>query len=58
MTRYSSSNLITHQDKDSVEEEINKLEEHSTQTKKRLMPKKADFRMRAHINPLSDTPFP
>eukprot|EP01017_Pseudomicrothorax_dubius_P031192 TRINITY_DN3957_c0_g2_i2.p1 TRINITY_DN3957_c0_g2~~TRINITY_DN3957_c0_g2_i2.p1 ORF type:complete len:302 (+),score=81.72 TRINITY_DN3957_c0_g2_i2:51-956(+) len=25
---------------------------------KRLMPKKADFRMRAHINPLNDTPFP
>jgi len=22
------------------------------------MPKKADFRMRAHCNPLSDTPFP
>lgn len=25
---------------------------------KRLMPRKSDFRMRAHINPLNDTPFP
>ena len=24
----------------------------------RLMPKKADYRMRAHINPLSSTTFP
>lgn len=46
--------------KDSKEEdpEILKIEEESLQKKKRLLPKKADFRMRAHVNPLKDTPFP
>jgi len=29
------------------------------QTKKKFeLPKKAEFRMRAHVNPLGDTPFP
>lgn len=27
-------------------------------TKKVKFPKKGDYRMRAHINPLGDTPFP
>ena len=26
--------------------------------KARLMPRKGDYRMRAHINPLNDTPWP
>ena len=38
--------------------EISKLEQDAIQAKKRLLPKKADFRMRAHVNPLKDTPFP
>jgi len=45
-------------DNGSIDDQIEKLEQDSTQPKKRLMPKKADYRMRAHINPLNDTPFP
>jgi hypothetical protein len=44
---------------DKSDDEISDLEALATTKKKqRLMPKKADHRMRAHINPLSDTPFP
>ena len=32
--------------------------EHKEVKMGRLMPKKADYRMRAHINPLSSTTFP
>jgi tRNA (guanine-N7-)-methyltransferase len=45
------------EDDKSIDSEIEELEEGSTK-KKRLMPKKSHHRMRAHINPLSDTPFP
>lgn len=38
--------------------DIKQIEENSMQAKKRLIPKKGDFRMRAHVNPLKDTPFP
>lgn len=44
--------------KEHEDPEISNIEESSTQNKKRLLPKKADFRMRAHVNPLKDTPFP
>ncbi len=38
-----------------VEDEL----EETFQTKKQVkFPKKSDYRMRAHINPLGDTPFP
>lgn len=43
---------------DKTDSEILKLEQESLKTKKRLLPKKADFRMRAHVNPLKDTAFP
>ena len=42
----------------SKQDEIEKIENATLQKKKRLMPKKGDFRMRAHINPLNDTPYP
>eukprot|EP00742_Colponemidia_sp_Colp-10_P004016 GILJ01004284.1.p1 GENE.GILJ01004284.1~~GILJ01004284.1.p1 ORF type:complete len:299 (-),score=32.87 GILJ01004284.1:131-964(-) len=38
--------------------EDNEAEDTMDQGKKRLMPRKADFRMRAHCNPLSDSAFP
>lgn len=44
--------------KEHEDPEISNIEDASTQNKKRLLPKKADFRMRAHVNPLKDTPFP
>ena len=43
---------------DNQDPEISQMEQDSIQAKKRLLPKKADFRMRAHVNPLKDTPFP
>lgn len=39
-------------------EDVKKIEEAALQDKKRLLPKKGNFRMRAHVNPLKDTPFP
>ena len=39
-------------------EEIGKIEQEALKAKKRLLPKKADFRMRAHVNVLKDTPWP
>ena len=44
-------------EKTELDKEIDSIE-NIVQKKKRLMPKKADFRMRAHINPLTDTPYP
>ena len=51
-------------DSDQSDEETNQKQQNNKgdnnleQPQKRLMPKKGEFRMRAHINPLSDTPFP
>mmetsp|Transcript_56549 Transcript_56549/g.64813 ORF Transcript_56549/g.64813 Transcript_56549/m.64813 type:complete len:300 (+) Transcript_56549:45-944(+) len=41
----------------SEDEEYAGIEGASTK-KRRMMPKKADYRMRAHVNPLNATPFP
>jgi len=39
--------------------DLSEIESSSTVAKKqRLMPKRAEYRMRAHINPFNDTPFP
>jgi len=49
----------SHQEEEkSIDSEIEEIEQNTSDKKKRLMPRKADFRMRAHINPLNDTPFP
>ena len=38
--------------------DISQIEQDALKAKKRLLPKKADFRMRANVNPLKDTAFP
>jgi len=46
--------------REKVQSEESDLDEGVRKTVKtdRLMPKKKDYRMRAHINPLNSTPFP
>ncbi|EAR97720.2 tRNA (guanine-N(7))-methyltransferase (macronuclear) [Tetrahymena thermophila SB210] len=47
------------EDEDNEKPDHSELEQSSTiQKKQRLMPKRGEYRMRAHINPLNDTPFP
>lgn len=54
----NQENLNNLKRKNPENEDIKMIEKAALEEKKRLLPKKGNFRMRAHVNPLKDTPFP